>query len=48
MKMKIVVLDAATLGDDISADSLSELGELTVYPSTKQYEVAELEYACNC
>ncbi len=32
--MKITVLDAATLGDDISLSCLSELGECTVYAST--------------
>lgn len=38
--MKIVVLDAKTLGEDISVEPLSEFGELTVYPSTRQSEVA--------
>ena len=38
--MKIVVLDAATLGADISLTPLSALGELTVYQGTKPEELA--------
>lgn len=37
--MKIVVLDAATLGEDLSLDSLKELGECTVYQSTSTGDV---------
>ena len=32
--MKIKVLDAVTLGDDVSAELLGEFGELEVYPMT--------------
>ena len=39
--MKIVMLDAKTLGDDLSFSALEAVGELTVYPATKQSEVAE-------
>lgn len=39
--MKITVLDAATLGDDLSLAPLSELGEVTVYQSTPSEMVAE-------
>lgn len=38
--MKIVVLDALTLGEDMDFSPLEELGELTVYPSSAQNEVA--------
>lgn len=38
--MKIVVLDAATLGQDISLAPLAELGELTVYDNTSPHELA--------
>lgn len=38
--MKIVILDAATLGNDLSFDGLAALGELTVYQSTASDEVA--------
>ena len=39
--MKLVILDAATLGEDVSLDALRALGELTVYPSTAPDEVAD-------
>ena len=38
--MKIVILDAATIGDDISLAPLAALGELTVHQSTKPEELA--------
>ena len=38
--MKIVILDAATLGDDLSFDCVRELGEVVVYSSTAQEQVA--------
>lgn len=38
--MKIVVLDAATLGDDMSLSPLSEVGEVTVYKSTSPSEIS--------
>ncbi len=42
--MKITVLDAATLGEDLNIDLFGELGELTVYRSTSADEViAHLE-----
>ncbi|MBR2721829.1 MAG: hydroxyacid dehydrogenase [Clostridia bacterium] len=39
--MRITVLDAATLGDDISMDIFSQFGEVTVLQSTSQEEVAD-------
>lgn len=39
--MKITVLDAATLGDDLSLAPLSELGEVTVYQKTAPDEVIQ-------
>ncbi len=39
--MKIVMLDAKTLGDDLTFECLKQLGDLTVYGSTEQGEVAE-------
>lgn len=38
--MKICILDAKTLGSDIDISKLYELGELTVYETTKPEEVA--------
>ena len=38
--MKITLLDAGTLGDDISTDLFREFGEVTVYRSTSAEEVA--------
>ncbi|MBQ9132676.1 MAG: hydroxyacid dehydrogenase, partial [Clostridia bacterium] len=39
--MRITVLDAATLGDDLSMSLLEEFGEVTVYQSTSAEEVAD-------
>lgn len=39
--MKLVMLDAGTLGDDLSFDALSALGDLTVYRTTSPDKVAE-------
>ena len=39
--MKITVLDAKTLGDDISLDLFSEIGELDAYPLTDRSEIAD-------
>lgn len=39
--MKIVILDAATLGDDIEFSLFNRLGEVEVYPTTSQGELAE-------
>lgn len=39
--MKITVLDAKTLGDDISLEVLQSIGECIVYDGTKPEEVAE-------
>ena len=36
--MKIVFLDAATIGDDLTYKSFSELGEVIVYPTTNEEE----------
>ena len=37
--MKIVYLDAKTIGDDIDLSGFSELGEVVIYPNTPQEEV---------
>ncbi len=37
--MKIVYLDAKTLGDDLDLTAVSELGEAVIYPNTLQDEV---------
>lgn len=39
--MKLVILDAATLGDDLDLSIFSEFGEVTVYPSTSSAEIAD-------
>lgn len=39
--MKICVLDAKTLGDDIDLGPIKQLGEVTVYDLTQPHEVAE-------
>lgn len=39
--MKIVFLDAATIGDDLAYTSFEELGEVVVYPTTSPEEFAE-------
>ena len=39
--MKITVLDAATLGEDLQLTPLEEFGDVTVYPITLPEEVAE-------
>ena len=39
--MKIVVLDAATLGEDLDLSPLAQTGELTVYANTSPEEVAQ-------
>ena len=36
--MKIVFLDAATIGDDLTYESFKELGEVVVYPTTNEEE----------
>lgn len=36
--MKIVFLDAATIGDDLTYESFEELGEVIVYPTTGEKE----------
>lgn len=45
--MKIVVLDAKTLGDDISLSELKQFGDCTVYPSTVSDEVAPRIAECD-
>jgi glycerate dehydrogenase len=45
--MKIVILDAATLGNDLSFDRLRELGDLTVYQTTAQEDVAKRIQDCD-
>lgn len=37
--MKIVYLDAKTLGDDLDLTAVSELGEAIIYPNTSQDEI---------
>ena len=39
--LKITVLDAKTLGADVSLDTFLEFGELDVYPTTAQDDVAK-------
>ena len=39
--MRITVLDAATLGADISMDLFEEFGEVTIYQNTSPSEVEE-------
>ncbi len=39
--MKIVFLDAATIGDDLTYESFEELGEVIVYPTTSDDEFEE-------
>lgn len=39
--MRVTVLDAATLGEDISLSIFEEIGDLTVYDTTTQEELAE-------
>ncbi len=39
--MKIVFLDAATIGDDLTYESFEELGEVVVYPTTSDDEFEE-------
>lgn len=36
--MKIVFLDAATIGDDLTYESFGELGEVVIYPTTNDEE----------
>ena len=36
--MKIVFLDAATIGDDLTYESFEEIGEVVVYPTTNEAE----------
>ena len=39
--MKIVILDAKTLGGDIDFDSIKKLGELVVYQTTSELQLEE-------
>ncbi len=45
--MKIVVLDAATLGADLSLEPLMDIGECDIYQSTRPDEVAERISDCD-
>ena len=38
--MKIVFLDAATVGDDVSVAPIASLGDYIAYPATREEEVA--------
>ena len=44
--MKIVFLDALTLGEDIDLSSFSELGEVEIYPTSTQEQIAKR--ICDC
>ena len=44
--MKIVFLDALTLGEDIDLSSFSELGEVKIYPTSTQEQIAKR--ICDC
>ena len=46
--MKIAILDAATLGNDISFDCFEELGTLTIYQKTTQDEAANRIAGMDC
>jgi len=39
--MQITFLDAATLGNDLSAEAFCQFGEVTVYPTTEPHELGE-------
>ncbi len=39
--MKIVILDAKTLGDDIEFSAIEQLGDLTVYKTTSELQLAD-------
>lgn len=43
--MKIVVLEALRIGNDVAFDCLKEFGELVVYPETNSYEEARARIA---
>ena len=45
--MKIVVLDAATLGEDLDLSELALLGEAVIYKKTEPEEVAERLADCD-
>lgn len=45
--MKIVVLDSATLGADVTFDKWESLGELTVYPTTPAEKVTQRLENCD-
>ncbi len=46
--MKITVLDAATLGDDVSFECLESVGDVTVYPNSNLYENPGLAADAEC
>ena len=46
--MKIVVLDGATLGEDIDLSPLYDVGEVTVYPSSSESEMSERLSGADC
>jgi glycerate dehydrogenase len=45
--MKIVILDAETLGGDLSLEPLREIGDVVAYPSTKHEEIAARVADCD-
>ena len=45
--MKIVFLDSLTLGEDIELSTFSELGEVEIYPSSTNAEIAERTRECD-
>ena len=46
--MRIAILDAKTLGDDIEYSALEKEGELVVYPTTKNHEIPERLCGIDC
>lgn len=45
--MKIAVLDAATLGDDIDLSLFNDLGEVSIYPLTEKRDIASRIADCD-
>ena len=45
--MKIVFLDALTLGEDIDLSYFNELGEVEIYPTSTQEQIAQRVFDCD-
>ena len=43
--MKISILDASTLGADLDLSVVSEVGDVTVYPTTSTDEINEAMFS---